>query len=193
MHAWPHALTRVKPKAIHADPRRANGESTSGFFSEWQNLNHPSMLPGSNILLSFLGDPQSTYYEGQPDAIAQAAAMGALRAQNPGGSIPDPVAFFISRHGYDPLSYGAYSGFAPGWKDRHYSTLLQPLSAKGCAGKGAKKHHRVYWAGEAMCNDLTGFTHGGRQSGIEAAAKVLFEAFGGRNPANSDALSLCDW
>ena len=69
-------------------------QDASGMFSEWQNLDHESMIPGSNILLSFLGDPQSSYYEGQPDAVGQAMAMKMLRAQNPELTIPDPVAFF---------------------------------------------------------------------------------------------------
>ena len=168
-------------------------EYVSGMFSEWQNLNHHSMIPGSNILLSFLGDPQSSFFEGQPDAVGQAAAMQALRAQNPELVIPEPVAFFISRHGYDDLSFGAYSGFAPGWKDKYYNTLLSPLKAHDCQSGGAKAHSRVFWAGEAMCDDLTGFTHGARQSGIEAAAKILHQSFDGPNPANIDRLSMCDW
>ena len=47
--------------------------------------------------------------------------------------------------------------------------------------------------GEAMCDDLSGFTHGGRQSGMEVAARYLFEAGLGPNPNNDDKLSLCDW
>ena len=173
----------------------AGGHDTasSGQFSEWQNLNHATMIPGSNILLSFLGDPQSSYYEGQPDAMGQAAAMKALRAQNPELTIPDPVAFFLSRHGYDPLSYGAYSGFAPGWKDKYYETILTPLHANDCPSGKVRDHDRVFWAGEAMCDDLTGFTHGGRQSGIEAAAKLLHLAGKGPNPNNVDRLCMCDW
>lgn len=51
------------PRWVSAN-KGANDTRSSGEFSEWQNLNHPSMLPGSQILLSFLGDPQSSYYEG---------------------------------------------------------------------------------------------------------------------------------
>lgn len=170
----------------------AHDTKSSGEFSEWQNLNHPSMIPGSQILLSFLGDPQSSYYEGLPDAQVQAAAMKALRGQNPDLTIPDPVAFFLSRHGYDELSYGAYSGFELGWKDKFIATLKAPLEAKGCKNKSGKKK-RVRFAGEAMCDDLSGFTHGGRQSGVEVAAGYLYHAGLGPNPSDSDNTNICWW
>ena len=86
-------------KWLHAnDP---DSVVASGEFTLWHNLNHKSLLPGSHSLLSFLGDPQSSHYEGLPDAPVQAALMERLRAQHPNKTIPEPSAFFISRHGYD--------------------------------------------------------------------------------------------
>merc|ERR1719198_1685059 len=83
-------------KWLHAnDP---NGVATSGEFTLWHNLNHRSLLPGSHTLLSFLGDPQSSHYDGLPDATVQTALMERLRAQNPNKTIPEPSAFFISHH-----------------------------------------------------------------------------------------------
>jgi hypothetical protein len=174
---------------------RARDSAASGEFCEWQNLDHETLLPGSRTLLSFLGDPQSSRYEGQPDAVAQAAAMKALRAQNPELSIPDPVAFFISRHGFDPLSYGAYSGFEPGWRDKYMRTLQTPLRAAGAcsAAQGGANATRVRFAGEAVCDDFGGFTHGGRQSGVEVAAWYLYEQGKGPDPSTRDELKLCAW
>jgi len=145
------------------------------------------MLPGSQTLLSFLGDPQSSHYEGLPDAAVQAAVMKRLRAQNPHVTIPDPVAFFITRHGYDPLSFGAYSGFEPGFKDKYIATIKEHLKAQPCGTV------RVRFAGEATCEDLTGYTHGGLQSGIEAAAHYLHDAGKGPKPSSKDRLDLCNW
>ena len=82
------------------------GVNAAGDFSLWHNLNHKSILPGSHTLLTFLGDPQSTVYEGLPDAQVQAAVVQRLRLQHPRVDIPEPSAFFISRHGYDINSYG---------------------------------------------------------------------------------------
>ena len=63
------------------------------------NLNHVSLLPGSQSLLTFLGDPQSSVYEALPDATVSAALMKRLREQHPQAHIPPPSDFFISRHG----------------------------------------------------------------------------------------------
>ena len=59
----------------------------------------------------------------------------------------------------------------------------------------ARKSTRIRFAGEAMCDDLNGYTHGGYQSGREVAAAALFEfdPEAHPNPEDVDALSLCDW
>lgn len=143
-----------------------------------------------------------------PTYTFQAAVMSRLRMQHPNIEVPDPVAFFISRHGYDPLSRGAYSGFEPGWKVKFFKVLDQPLTCcnnESSAGtwrgggdvheEGAKKAAmpRVFFAGEAMCGALNGFTHGALQSGIEVAARLLHERGLGPNPQHIDELSLCNW
>ena len=186
---WDDSLTRW----VSAN-KNANTSAKSGEFSEWQNLNHASMLPGSNILLSFLGDPQSSRYEGMLDAEVEAAALARVREQNPSKTIGKPTDFFISRHGYNELSFGAYSDFKPGWKDKFMTTMKEPLKARECKdGHGPHVRTRIRWAGEAMCDDLSGFTHGGLQSGVEAAAHYLFEHELGPKPGNDDRLSLCNW
>ena len=52
---------------------------------------------------------------------------------------------------------------------------------------------RVRLAGEAMCDNLSGYTHGALQSGREAAAAYLFEAGKGPHPKHRDEFSLCNW
>ena len=82
-----------------------------------RNLAHPSVLPGSNTLLFDLGDPQASV---RPDArqaastvlptadeAAKARLVSELRRTHPGATIPSPVAFHMTRHSRDPLSYGA--------------------------------------------------------------------------------------
>lgn len=161
------------------------GQSASGEFSEWFNLNHETILPGSQMMLSFIGDPQSSLYEGMADAEVQAVVMSRLRQQHPDLKLPEPVAFFLSRHGYDELSFGAYSAATNGFTDKDAKILLKPLKAGG--------KPRVRFAGEAMCSNLAGYTHGGYQSGLEAAADYLFEVGKGPKPSSVDSLSLCWW
>jgi hypothetical protein len=126
------------------------GPAGAGEFSLWHNLNHAGFLPGSHTLLTFLGDPQSSVYEGMPDAAVQAALVARLKAQHPKLTIPEPSAFFISRHGYDRNSYGAYSIALVGWNGNDHGTLQAPLRA--CETDTV----RVRLAGEAMCDDLNG-------------------------------------
>jgi monoamine oxidase len=50
---WNNAL----PAWISANE---GGRANKGLFTAWHNLNHDSMVPGSNTLLSFLGEPEAS-------------------------------------------------------------------------------------------------------------------------------------
>merc|ERR1712196_385815 len=113
-----------------------------------------------------------------PTEGVQAAAMARLRAIFPGKEVPEATDFFISRHGHDPLSYGAYSGWEPGWKGSMWKTLIEPATVKGCPPNlhGANRpltHMAVQFAGEAMCDNLGGYTHGAYISGREVVGNYL--------------------
>jgi len=173
----PRWLSAIKGAATSA---------ASGEFAEWQNLNHASLVPGSQTLLGFVGGPQSTKYEAMGDDEVKATAMAALRAQHPQKSIPDPVAFYLSRWGRTSVTYGAYSGHKPGFNGNDYfKTMMKPVKVN--------KQARIRFAGEAMCDNLNGYTHGGRQTGLEVAARYLYSVNKGPNPDNDDSLSLCWW
>merc|ERR1712190_101335 len=136
-----------------------------GDFAEFRNLNRAENIPGSNILLSFLGNPESVTYENMADEKVQAAAVAKLRKAFGAEKVPDPVAFHITRWGTDPLAYGCYSTFLPGFDDDDYDTITTPLKHSGDV--------RVYMAGEAMCDDLSGSTYGAYQSGRQVALTYL--------------------
>ena len=140
----------------------------AGEFAVWHNLNHPSLLPGSHTLLTFLGDPQSSRYERMTNAQVSAAVVKRLREQHPRLAVPEPTDFFISRHGYDVNSYGAYSISLVGWDDAGHRVLAQPV-------KDACNTTRIQLAGEAMCDDLNGYTHGAYQTGKESVGRYLFD------------------
>jgi monoamine oxidase len=160
------------------------GVAAAGEFAVWHNLNHKEVLPGSQTLLTFLADPQSSVYEGMPDEAVKTELLKRLKLQHPDVTIPQPSDFFISRHGYDINSYGAYSISFAGWDDANHPTLAQPATACGKV--------RIRLAGEAMCDDLNGYTHGAYQSGRESAAQFLFTHGLGPDPALDGALSLCN-
>jgi monoamine oxidase len=183
------STAKSDPSVVHPSWREQLGvglEAESGEFCVWHNLNHESLLPGSNTLLSFLGDPQSSLYEGMSDAAVTDILMKRLRSQHPDRTIPEPTAFFMSRHGYDPLSYGAYSGYRANWKDKYMDILRTPLVAEGCPG--GTSGPRVRWAGEGVCDNFNGYTHGGLYSGRDVAANLLYDMGKGPKPS----ITFCD-
>merc|ERR1712194_265168 len=141
------------------------------------------MMPGSNTLLSFLGEPEASEFESlsEPDLVSTVTER--LRKQHPGKNIPDGVAAWLKNWGVDPLTYGAYAYDEPkvSWK----GLWKHPLKVG--------KKTIVQFAGEATCDNLDGYTHGALQSGKEAAAAYLYEAGKGPNPNKDDSLSLCNW
>jgi len=162
------------------------GPNAAGELALQHNLNHAGFIPGSQALLSFYGEPQSTRYEAMSDEEAKAVYMKRIRAQHPGVNIPDPTDFFISRHGYDENSYGAYSISFPGWNWEGHKELVRPL-------KDDNGTIRVRFAGEHTCDNLNGYTHGARQTGVETAAHYLYAHNLGPNPGDDPNLGLCNY
>jgi len=164
------------------------GEASSGNFTPWHNFNHESKIPGSQTLLSFLGDPQSGLYGELSEDELKAVLMERIRAQHPDKTIPDASAVWLKNWVNDPLFYGAYVNYAPGvsWK----GTWKKPLRASVANSK--TKTTIVQFAGEAVCDCMDGYTHGAMFSGVQAAATYLYQAGKGPDPSKDDSLSLCD-
>jgi len=159
------------------------GKSERSKFVVWHNLNAKGFIPGSNTLLSFLGEPEASLYGDMTEAEIMPVIMERLRAQNPSIDIPDPSAAWLKNWGSDPLFYGAYMYSEPGV---NYSDKWK---------KPLKSHRKtiVQFAGEATCGQLDGYTHGAHASGIYAAANYLHEFKGGPNPEKHDELNLCNF
>merc|ERR1712032_1209008 len=159
------------------------GESKQGNFTVWHNLNVEGMMPGSNTLLSFLGEPEATKYGLLTEPEILKLVTERLRLQNPKKNIPDGVAAWLKNWGNDPLFYGAYAYAEPGvsWSAK----WKKPLKA------GRKTV--VQFAGEAACDMMDGYTHGALASGKQAAANYLHDIGKGPKPSSDDELYLCDW
>jgi len=161
----------------------AGGDVNKGKFTAWHNLNLDGQIPGSNTLLSFIGEPDATEYGLLEEADLLALLMKTLRAQNPNKNIPEATAAWLKNWGNDELTYGAYPYATPG--ETWSSAWKQPLKSD--------RKSIVQFAGEATCDELGGYTHGAMQSGIQAAAKYLHEFARGPNPGKHDELSLCSF
>jgi len=161
----------------------AGGEAQQGNFTVWHNMNLHGMMPGSNTLLSFLGEPEATKYGLLSEGEVIALVTERLRAQNPKKNIPNAVAAWLKNWGNDPLFYGAYAYAEPGvnWSAKWKAPLVA----------GSKKV--VQFAGEATCDMLDGYVHGALASGKQAAANYLHDIGKGPKPSSDDELYLCDW
>ena len=168
---------------------QGNRGFNGGELGSVRNLAHKSVLPGSNVLLFDLGEPQSSEWERLTDEAARARLVMRLRETHPGTAIDEPVAFHISRHSLDPLSYGAYSA----WGDSDsldHDLAAKPLAARKAPAGGqdvtwareatmpanasnATCPPRVWLSGEAFCQNYNGFVHGGLLAGRRDARQVL--------------------
>lgn len=145
---------------------QANEGFNGGELGSVRNLAHPSVYPGSSTLLFDLGDPQASEWEGLSDAAARSRLVRRLREHHVNVSIPEPVAFHITRHSRDPLSYGAYSAWGLS-SDADHVLAAAPLAAS------ARCAPRVWLSGEAFCRNYNGFVHGGLFAGRRDARRVL--------------------
>jgi len=159
------------------------GKSERGKFTAWHNLNAEGFIPGSNTLLSFLGEPEASVYGAMTEEEITPIIMERLRAQNPSLTIPDSTAAWLKNWGNDPLHYGAYAYAEPGvsWS----TNWKKPLKVS--------RKTIVQFAGEATCDQLDGYTHGAMASVVGAAASYLHEYKSGPNPESDDALNLCNF
>ena len=152
---------------------QANDGFNGGELGSVRNLAHPAVLPGSNALLFDLGDPQASVWEGLSDGEAQARLLKRLHDTHPGVPIPPPVAFHMTRHSRDPLTFGAYSAWGSSTAAEHRAARA-PLAAHSPPDQaGGACEPRVWLSGEAFCANYNGFMHGGLLAGRRDARSVL--------------------
>ena len=172
---------------------QANDGVNGGDLGSVRNLAHPSVLPGSNFLLFDLGDPQASVWEGLSDGAAKARLIQELRRTHPKASIPEPIAFHMTRHSRDPLSYGAYSAWGLSSEEEHHAAAaplswLRSTSAAHASNTSSVNASscppRVWLSGEAFCPNYNGFVHGGLFAGRRDARHVLTAL--GRKPPPPD-------
>lgn len=102
-----------------------------------------------------------------------------------GGNVtfPPPDAIHVTRHGLNPLSFGAYSTTRPGFSWTQFRDMIAPL---GAGAKFPQQVPRVIFAGEHTCASLNAYTHGAYYSGLRAARDALSVL--GRPQPNGTAL-----
>ncbi len=128
-----------------------------GEWSEWTSLAKKLAKP---ILVGFNAADFSLQLEDQRDDQIVASAMAALQKIY-GSSIPQPVAFHITRWGKDPFAMGAYS----------YVKLGGTSALRGVLAKSVGK--KLFFAGEATHTRYPATVHGAYLSGLQAAKDMM--------------------
>merc|ERR1719215_631776 len=136
----------------------------AGDIPSWWNLNHESVIPGSNMLMAWTDGPEGSRYEEIPDEEVQGIILARLRKVYP--EAPEPVAFHITRHGSEEFQLGSYSAWEFGLSGEEWHLAHAPLGG------------RVFFAGEAWCRDQRPFTQGAFFSGERAVNKWVLPVLG---------------
>ncbi|MEZ4864670.1 MAG: FAD-dependent oxidoreductase [Caldilineaceae bacterium] len=134
-------------------------QSKRGLFSSWISL---EALVGAPVLMSFMSGYNGAHFDRhEMDATIVAQALAVLQRMF-GRTVPDPVAYTITRWLSDPWAQGSYSYPAVGNTPTDRLLYAEPVAQK------------LYFAGEAT--DLThyGTVHAALKSGA-AAAQRLYE------------------
>jgi polyamine oxidase len=140
-----------------------------GYYSYWQNMNHPKYFPGSNILMVTATTPQSMIIENQDSTRTISEAMEVLEtifwkniSRNFKASKKSihPKAVEIPLWLSDPLTRGSFSNWPAGMTSHQKDDLAKTVNGN------------LLFSGEAT-NDMSGYVHGGYFSGIESAKEIL--------------------
>ncbi|CCL98831.1 uncharacterized protein FIBRA_00836 [Fibroporia radiculosa] len=134
--------------ALYADHER-------GRYPVWQSLDHPSMLPGSGILLATVTGDFSKRIESLSDFAVKDEVLTVLRSMFPDTCIPEPLDFYFRRWHTDPLFRGSYSNWPASFLSEHQGNLR------------ANVDERLWFAGEATSRKHFGFLHGAYSEGLE--------------------------
>lgn len=128
-----------------------------GEWSDWM-----SFVPYINqpVLMAFHGGEKALALEALSDGQILAGAMATLRTIF-GSSIPEPIAYKITRWGADPYSFGSYSHIPPNASGDDYDDLAEPVGDV------------LFFAGEATSREYFSTVHGAYLSGVAAAKEIL--------------------
>ncbi|KZO89693.1 amine oxidase, partial [Calocera viscosa TUFC12733] len=138
---------------LHASPRR-------GFYTQWQSLDAPGVLEGSNILFTTLTDEESVRVEGLSDAEVREEVLEVLRGMYGPENVSDVTAFYFHRWNSNPYTRGSYSNWPASYLPASQKNLRAALSA------------RLLFAGEATSYEYLGFLQGAHLEGRKAAESI---------------------
>ncbi|XP_045170937.1 uncharacterized protein LOC123533359 [Mercenaria mercenaria] len=118
------------------------------------------VFPGCNILLLHLAGAEAKAADRMEDSKLIAKAMAVLRAMYPLANVSEPENFITSRWISDPLTFGAFSYWTPGFTLKDTDDLGQRIG-------------NLYFAGEHINKTNYGYVHSAYTSGISTALELM--------------------
>jgi hypothetical protein len=144
------------------------------FFDVGFDLKNPDNPNNPCILHTLISGLDAVRSEKLSDETVVGEVMDTLRHLFSEVSVPDPVAFQISRWGGDSFAQGAYSFLPPGASAEDYHTLQSAVCADGDSIElGKSKIMRLFFAGEHTSAHYPALAHGAYISGIRAAHDIF--------------------
>ena len=115
------------------------------------------------ILTAYFGGKSGKEIDAMTDEAAVAKTMLMLRAlfDKEDKTIPEPTHSMVSHWGNNEFSYGSYSFVPVGASTKDFNHLAKSVN------------NRLFFAGEATCNQDSATTHGAYLSGIREADNIV--------------------
>jgi monoamine oxidase len=126
------------------------------------------------ILMTLISGKEAVELEQKTDIMVVDEVVCTLRKLFDESSVPEPIAFKITRWGEDEFSRGCYSFLPPGATDQDFQILQSPVNGNGDSLLLDKSETmRLFWAGEHTTALHPSMAHGALLSGIRAAKEVI--------------------
>ena len=142
------------------------------FFDIGKTLGTATDRPA--ILMSMISGREAVKCEFMSDRELIAEAMQTLRVLFPRLSVPDPIAYKVTRWGSDRFARGSYTFLPPGTTDQDFQLLQSPINGNGDSLllEGSETM-RLFFGGEHTTALHPSMAHGALLSGVRAAKEVL--------------------
>ena len=185
---FPHSFWRKDDtkEALRGTPYLGNEElqfgNSSGlnphhymFFDVGFGIDNPKSKDDPCILHTLISGLDAVEIEKMSDENIVQSVVKTLRHLFSDISIPEPLAYHVSRWGNDTFSFGSYSFLPPGSSDEDYQSLQSPVCADGDLIELGEHNHtmRLFFAGEHTSAAFPSLTHGAYISGVKAAHEIF--------------------
>lgn len=142
------------------------------FFDIGKSLGNTGEAPA--VLMSLVSGKEAVKCECLSEEDLVKETLETIRVIFSKFSVPDPIAYKVTRWGKDPFSRGSYTFLPPGATDQDFRALQSPINGNGDSIllEGSETM-RLFFAGEHTTSLHPSMAHGALLSGVRAADEVV--------------------